>query len=288
MGLRLIDTQLMSSSSQHSQVRHNVASWIKVLARLGYGAKAIVYLSLGILAVQAALNIGGETTGSEGALSAIAAQPFGQILLFLVSFGLFGYILWRLVQAFLDPERDSDGWLDIVRRLSYLFSGAAYSSLALTALRLALGQSQSSGSRSSEVWTAKLLQQPMGQWLVGTVGACVIGVGFYYFYRAIRAKFRKRLRLHRFSQTARQNIVRLCQFGIAARGLVFSIIGGFLIKAAIAADADQARSTEGALKAMEQSSTVGQWILILTAAGLVAYGIYMMVQARYRKIEVVS
>lgn len=276
------------SSSQHSQAKHDVASWIRILARLGYGAKAVVYLSLGILAIQAALNMGGETTGSEGALAAIAAQPFGQVLLFLVSFGLLGYILWRLVQAFLDPEHDSSDFSDVVRRLSYLFSGIAYGSLAFTALRLALGQQSQSSSSSSETWAARLLQQPMGQWLVGTAGACVIGVGFYYFYRAIRAKFRKRLRLHRFSQATQRGIVRLCQFGIAARGLVFSIIGGFLIKAAIAADAEQARSTEGALEALEQSSTIGQWILIVTAAGLVAYGIYMAVQARYRKIEVIS
>lgn len=278
------------SSSQHSQLKRNVAPWIRGLARLGYGAKGIVYLSLGILAIQAALNLGGETTGSEGTLTAIANQPFGQVLLLLVSVGLLGYVLWRFVQAFLDPEHDSDDWSDVARRLSYLLSGIAYSSLALTALRLALGRPSQSGQQGStpEIWAARLLQQPMGRWLVGTAGACVIGVAFYYFYRAIKAKFRKRLRLHDLSQTAKRNLIRLCQFGIAARGLVFSIIGGYLIKAAIAADANEVRSTEGALEALEHSSTLGQWILIVTAAGLVAYGIYMAVQARYREIEALS
>ena len=103
------------------------------MARLGYGAKATVYIVLGVLAVKAALNMGGETTGSEGALSAIASQPFGQILLFLVSFGLLGYVLWRFVQAFLDPENNGGGWSNVIRRLSYLLSGIAYSSLALSA-----------------------------------------------------------------------------------------------------------------------------------------------------------
>lgn len=278
------------SSSQHSQLKRSVAPWIIGLTRLGYGAKAVVYLSLGILAIQAALNLGGETTGSEGTLTAIANQPFGQALLFLVSVGLLGYVLWRFVQAFLDPEHRSDGWADVVRRLSYLFSGVAYSSLALTALKLALGRSSSSGEQGStpEIWVARILQQPMGRWMVGTAGACVIGVAFYYFYRAIRAKFRKRLRLHDLSQTTGKNLIRLCQFGIAARGLVFSIIGGYLIKAAIAADANEVRSTEGALEALEHSSNLGQWILIVTSAGLIAYGVYMAAQARYRKIEVLS
>lgn len=278
------------SSSQHSQFKRSVAPWIRGLARLGYGAKAIVYLSLGILAIQAALNLGGETTGSEGTLTAIANQPFGQVLLFLVSIGLLGYVLWRFVQAFVDPEHKSDGWSDVARRLSYLFSGVAYSSLAFTAFKLALGRSSSSGQQGNtpEMWVARILRQPMGRWMVGTAGACVVGIAFYYFYRAMRAKFRKRLQLHDLSQTTGTNLIRLCQFGIAARGLVFSIIGGYLIKAAIAADANEVRSTEGALEALEHSSTLGQWILIVTSAGLIAYGVYMAVQARYRKIEVLS
>lgn len=278
------------TSSQHSRLERNVAPWIRGLARLGYGAKAVVYLTLGILAVQAAFNLGGETTGSEGTLMAIASQPFGQVLLLLVSVGLLGYVLWRFVQAFLDPEHDGKNWSDAVRRLSYLFSGIAYSSLALTAMKLALGKPSQSGQQGStpEIWAARLLQQPMGRWLVGTAGAVVIGIAFYYFYRAIRAKFRKRLRLQDLSRATEKNLVRLCQFGIASRGLVFSIIGGYLIKAAIAADAEEARSTKGALEALEHSSTLGQWLLVVTAAGLVAYGIYMAAQARYRKIEVLS
>lgn len=277
-------------SSQHSQLKRSVAPWIRGLARLGYGAKAIVYLSLGILAIQAALNLGGETTGSEGTLTAIANQPFGQILLFLVSIGLSGYVLWRFVQAFVDPEHKSDDWSDVARRLSYLFSGIAYSSLALTAFKLALGHPSSSGQQGStpEVWVARILQQPLGRWVVGTAGACVVGIACYYFYRAIRAKFRKRLQLHNLSQITGKNLIRLCQFGIAARGLVFSIIGGYLVKAAIAADANEVRSTKGALEALEHSSTLGQWILIVTSAGLIAYGVYMAVQACYRTIEVLS
>ena len=260
------------------------------MARLGYGAKATVYIVLGVLAVKAALNMGGETTGSEGALSAIASQPFGQVLLFLVSFGLLGYVLWRFVQAFLDPENNGSGWSNVIRRLSYLHSGIAYSSLALSALRLALGRGQSGnqGSSTPEEWAAKLLQQPMGRWLVGTAGAVVIGVAFYYFYRAFKAKFRKRLRLRSLSQTARKDLIRLCQFGIFARGVVFSIVGGFLIKAALTANPEQARSTEGALEAIQSSSTGGQLMLVVTAAGLVAYGGYMAVQARYRDLDAVS
>ncbi|MGD1856853.1 MAG: DUF1206 domain-containing protein [Leptolyngbyaceae cyanobacterium] len=277
------------SSFQRSQLKHDAAPWIRWLARFGYAAKGVVYCSLGILAVQAALNTGGETTGSSGALDAIASQPFGQALLLLIGIGLIGYVLWRLVQAFADPEHDSNDWSDIVRRLSYFFSGIAYGSLALTALRLALGSSSDSGqSNSQETFAATLLQQPMGRWFVGAAGALVIGIAFYYFYRAFKAKFRKRLRLYDLSQSARQNLIRLCQFGITARGVVFAIVGGYLIKAAKSANADQARSTEGALEAIEQSSTMGQWLLLLVAVGLVAYGIYMLVQARYRKIGVLS
>lgn len=273
----------------HNKIEHHTAPWIRVLARFGYATKGLVYIVLGILAVQAAFNIGGETTGSEGALQAIAAQPFGRGLLFFVGIGLMGYILWRLVQAIRDPEHESKDWSDVVRRLSYAFSGLVYSGLALSAFRLALGMLQSSDadSNSAEAIAAKLLLQPMGRWLVGTVGAFVIGLSFYYFYRAFKAKFRGRLQLNEMHPDAKNSLIRLCQFGIAARGFVFSLIGGFLIQSAISADSSQAGSTEEALEAIEYSP-FGRWTLTVVAFGFIAYGLYMVIQARYRKIDVLS
>ncbi|MEO0456795.1 MAG: DUF1206 domain-containing protein [Cyanobacteria bacterium P01_A01_bin.114] len=272
----------------HSQLERQAAPWIRRLARFGYAAKGVVYTLLGILAVQAAFNWGGKTTGSEGALRTIANQPLGQVILFLVGIGLIGYIVWRFVQAIKDPEHSGSDWSDIGRRLSYAASGIAYGGLAASAFRLALGggqQSSGGGSSSTESFAAKLLAQPLGRWWVGAAGAFAIGLGFYYLYRAVKAKFRGKLRLNELDQDAKQGLIRLCQFGIAARGVVFGVIGGYLIRAALLSDASKARSTEGALDALTYFP-FGRWVLGIVALGLVAYGIYMGVQARYRQIGV--
>ncbi|MFP4120370.1 DUF1206 domain-containing protein [Coleofasciculus sp.] len=176
----------------------NQSTWIDKLARVGYTAKGIVYATIGLLAVQAALGNGGKTTDSKGALGTIAAQPFGQFMLAVVALGLIGYMVWRFVQAIQDPDHkgESNDADDIVRRISYGISGLIYASLAFTAIQIIVNATQSASDGSTkQIWTARLLAQPFGQWLVGIIGAIIIGYGFYQFYKAYKAKFRKKSKL---------------------------------------------------------------------------------------------
>lgn len=259
--------------------------WVERLARFGYAAKGIVYAIVGVLAVQAAFGAGGQTTDTKGALSAIAAQPFGKFLLALVTLGLIGYVLWRFVEAIKDPEHknhdDAKGW---ARRVGAGISGLIYASLALSAIRLLMGSGRGNSSTSStQDWTARLLSQPFGQWLVGIVGAFTIGLGFYQLYKAYKAKFRKQMKLHEMSSTEETWATRIGRLGEAARGVVFVIIGFFLLQAARQSDASQAQGLDGALQSLSQQPH-GPWLLGIVALGLVAYGIHMGVQARYRRI----
>jgi hypothetical protein len=258
--------------------------WVERLARLGYTAKGIVYAIIGVLAVQAAFGTGGQTTDQKGALGAIAAQPFGQFLLVLVALGLLGYAIWRFVEAVQDPEHKRDNAESWARRVGYAISGIIYASLALSAIRLAMGSTAGSGSsNSTQDWTARLMSQPFGQWLVGLVGAFIIGLGFYQFYRAYKAKFRKEMKLQEMTPTEETWATRIGRFGEAARGVVFVITGFFLLQAARQADPNQARGLDGALESLAQQP-YGPWLLGIVALGLVAYGIHMGVQARYRRI----
>jgi hypothetical protein len=140
-----------------------------------------------------------------------------------------------------------------------------------------------SSSNSQQDWTARLLSQPFGQWLVGLIGAFIIGFGFYQLYRAYKAKFRKEMKLREMSPTEETWATRIGRFGEAARGIVFAIIGFFLLQAARQSDPNQARGLDGALQALAQQPH-GPWLLGIVALGLVAYGIHMGVQARYRRI----
>lgn len=271
------------AGNQAKQVAQDAAAnpWVERLARLGFAAKGIVYALVGLLAAQAAFGSGGQKTDTQGALQTIVTQPFGRILLSFVALGLLGYALWRFVEAAADPEQKGSDAKGILQRCSYAGNGLIYAGLALTAVRIVLGSRDS--SNASQDWTARLLAQPFGQWLVGTAGALVIGLGFYQFYAAYKATFRQQLKLAEMSKAEQGWTVRIGRLGLAARGVVFGVIGFFLIQAARQSNPNQARGLGGALTSLEQQP-YGSWLLGIVAIGLIAYGIYYLIQARYRQI----
>ncbi|MBW4693875.1 MAG: DUF1206 domain-containing protein [Lyngbya sp. HA4199-MV5] len=273
-----------NAGQQAEQVAKRAAAnpWIERLARLGFAAKGLVYALVGLLAAQAAFGTGGKKTDTQGVLQTIVTQPFGQVLLSLVAIGLFGYALWRLVEAVADPEHKGTDPKGLLQRCSYAGNGLIYASLALTAVQIVLGASDRSGNASQD-WTARLLAQPFGQWLVGIVGALVIGLGFYQFYEAYRAKFRQTLKLHEMSEAEQTWTLRLGRLGLTARGVVFVVIGFFLLQAARQSNPKQVKGLSGALESLAQQP-YGSWVLGLVAIGLIAYGLYYIVQARYRRI----
>lgn len=258
---------------------------IEKLARFGYTAKGVVYAIIGWLALQTALGNGGKTTDAQGALTTVAQQPLGQFLLGLLAFGLIGYVVWRFVQALRDPEHKGHDPDDIVRRMGYGMSGLIYASLAFSAIQLILGAGGNhDGETSQRLWTARLLSQPFGEWLLGLIGAFIIGYGFYQFYEAYKAKFRKNMKLHEMSSTEKTVATYTGRIGVAARGVVFIIIGFFAIQAARHYDPSEVRGVGGALEALAEQP-YGPWLLAIVAMGFVAYGIHMFVQAQYERIH---
>jgi hypothetical protein len=253
--------------------------------RLGYAAKGIVYTIIGWLAASAAFGSGGRTTGTRGALRSLVNRPFGRVLLGLVAIGLSGYVLWRFVQAIMDTENQGTDAKGIIQRLSYAGNGSIYAGLAITAVQIIMGEVDFDNGYGSRDWTALLLAQPFGQWLVGTGGALVIGVGFSEFYQAYTANFCRKFKLSEMSDTEKTWATRIGRFGLGARGVVYSIIGFFLIQAAHQSKSQQVRGLEGALDSLA-GQPYGRWLLGIVAIGLMAYGVYYIVQARYRRINV--
>ncbi len=263
------------------QLTNNSSLWVERLARFGYAAKGVVYGIVGLLAAQAAFGGGGKTTDTRGALQEIVKQPFGKVLLGIVAIGLFGYVIWRFVQAIKDPENKGTDLKGILQRIGYGITGLIYAGLAISAVRIILG-SGGGNSNSTQDWTARLLSQPFGQWLVGTVGAFIIGLGFYQFYKAFTAKFRQEMNLSELSDTEEKWVIGISRLGLAARGIVFCVIGFFFIQAARQSDASEAGGLGEALQTLAQQP-YGPWILGIVALGLIAYGIYTVIQARYRQ-----
>ena len=259
--------------------KREAAPWIETLARLGYGAKGVVYLLVGGLSVAAALGRGGQVDGSGGALQSLATAPFGRVLLALLAVGLAGFVVWRAVQALLNPENDSGR-----RRAFYVISGIVYAALAVEAVRLALGSAGGgSGESEADHWTATLMAQPLGRILVVAAGAALALYGLQQIGKGFTAELDRRLALGDLSTTARAWIVRIGRAGLAARGLVFSMMGGFLAAAGLTSDASAARGVGGALSTLREQA-YGQWLLAAVALGLFAYGLYCLVRARWRRI----
>jgi fumarate reductase subunit D len=251
------------------------------LARAGFVARGLIYGIIGILAIKLAIGLGGTTTNQQGALKTIAQQPFGKVLLILVAIGLAGYALWRLVHALLGhgPEA-SDSRLE---RVAALGSGIVYAGLCAIAVEILLGSSSTGGSESAHKTTAGVFGWPAGTWLVGIAGAVLIGIGLFQGYRGLSKDFLEDSKTEEMSPRVRNWIAWIGCLGHLARMVVFGLIGVFLIRAAIDYNPNKAVGLDGALAKVAQAS-YGPFLLGLVAAGLLAFGIYSLSDARYRRI----
>lgn len=256
--------------------------WMERLARLGYATEGAVYTLIGLLAAGATFGTGGRATGQRGVFEVVAGSPFGGVLLGLIAVGFLGYALWRSVQAIMDPDGEGTDVKALGKRLGYGVSALVYAGLAFSAAGLVLGTASDSGG-SPDDWTALLLSWPLGQELVVGVGAAVVGVGLHELYQAYEAEFLQYLKLGEMDEKARKWTERWGRIGIAARGIIFGVVGTFLIRAALQYDPQQARGLGGALQTLAQQP-LGRWLLGAVALGLVAYGLFMLSVARYRDI----
>ncbi|HSJ12974.1 MAG TPA: DUF1206 domain-containing protein [Longimicrobiales bacterium] len=269
----------MNATQVVDELAVQASPWVQRLARFGFLSKGLVYMLVGVLAVQAAVGRS-EATGSRGALRELLGAPLGSVLLGAIAIGLFGYALWRAYCAIADPERDG-GW----HRLYCAGVAVVHASIAVEAARLALtGIPGGEGDGGAQHWTATGLSQPFGGWIVGGVGGAIIVWGLAQLVKAWRAKLDDQLELGRLRPTTRTWVRRISRFGIAARGVVFAVAGIHLVRAALQFDASEARDAGGALRALEQQP-MGPWLLGVVAAGLFAYGIYELLRARYRVIH---
>jgi hypothetical protein len=280
-------TNLKDDAHQIEQTARNTATgkWVSRLARFGYAAKGVIYLIIGVLATLLALGQGGSATDQHGALQTINDQPVGKVLLAIVAFGLLGFSLWSFVQALFDTEgkgRDAKG---VFARIGYVVVGVSYGALAFGAYQLVAGTGNGgqSSTTSAQDWTALLLNQAFGMVLVVLVGLLVIGVAFYLFYKAYSAKFRFRLNLTTVNALGQKWAVLAGRCGYAALGVVFSIIGIFLVVAALQHDPHQAKGLDSALQTL-LNQPFGPVLLGIVALGLIAYGIFSFVEARYRRV----
>lgn len=259
-------------------------SWLEGLARYGLVAKGASYALVAVLAVLLAVGAGGKAASRVGALESIAGAWWGVAVLVVLALGFAAYAVWRALEAMLDREDDGSGPPGLAKRAGLLGRAAIYAGLTYSTLRLLAGsgaeQSQTGKARQA---TATVLEWPAGRWLVGLAGVCLAGAGLFNGYRAVTQSFEKKWDTARMSAAQERWASRAGTTGLLARMVVFGMIGGFLVRAAVEYDPQEAIGLDGALQKLVDGS-YGPVLLGIVALGLLCYGLYCFVEARYRRV----
>lgn len=268
-----------SSAEGHAR-RAADSPWMERAARMGFVAKGLVYALIGVLAFQIALG-GSKKADQKGALQAIAAKPGGSVVLWLMIIGFAAYAVWRFSQAAWGRTEESDEKKRTLKRIGSAINGLVYLFFAILAFRTVTSSSSSSSS-SADV-TAKALDMSGGKALVLLAGLVVIGIAVALAWRGLKTDFEKHLDTGRMSRTTFTVVRRLGQVGYLARGAVFAMIGGLVIKAALDNAPGKAAGFDVALKSLA-GAPFGQILLMAAALGLIAFGAYCVAEARYRRL----
>jgi hypothetical protein len=267
-------------------MHHETLRLATLAARLGFAARGLVYLLVGWFALDAAAR-GSAPVDNQAAMGSLLDKPLGQALLFAVALGLAGYALWRASEALLDPERRGNEASALIERIGFGWSAIVHAALAVYAARLALHLARPEahdGDARAEGWSAWLLSQPAGHWLLGGVGVLLIGGAAAQAWKGYSNDFARELAgdvpVPRYACMAGR-------IGYAARAVVFALVGWFLLAAAWRARAEAAGGVEQALRWL-RDQPLGTPLLGAVALGLVLFGVYSLIEARFRRIRVGS
>jgi hypothetical protein len=245
------------------------------VARFGLVAQGVSFALVAVLAIKLALGVGGAATDREGALRTIAHHPVGRAIVIALAAGFACYALWRLWEVVTEDK--------LTKRIGALGKAAIYGGLTAAAVSILLGEGSGGSGQKQKEATAGILGWPAGKWIVMGIAAGIAGAALWNLWRGVSCRFLKQLKTGEMSAAVRRWATRIGVVGLVARAVVFGLIAWFFFKAATDYDPNKAQGLDGALRKLAHES-YGTWLLAIVAAGLFAYGLFCLIQARYRDV----
>ena len=267
----------MNASTRTAEQAHN-SDWMDHAIRAGLVAYGIVHLLVGWLALQLAFGEKEDSASNSGALHYLAQQPMGGVLVWLIAVGMFLLVLWRLLEfafGFRDESDDAKRWR---KRATSLFKAVIYGAIGWSAVQVATHSGGGGGGTDST--TAKLMDLPGGQLIVGVVGLAIIGYGGSLVYRGWTEKFREHLDAQGQSGQDGSVYVLMGKIGYIAKGVAIAIVGGLFCYAAITHDPKKSGGLDQALQTVLEQP-FGQVLLTAIALGIAAYGVFCFARAKH-------
>jgi hypothetical protein len=266
----------------HATARRAARSrWLERLTRVGLFGYGITHLLIGWIALQLAFGRASAEGDQSGAFKTLAAQPAGKWLLGTVAVGLVSMAIWQLLEAAVG-HLDETGRSRTMERVASAFKAAFYAYLAYKAVQVLSGAAKSSGDQQQQT-TSTVLTTTGGRWLVGLIGLAVLAVGAGLVWYGVTKRFEKHLKSGQMSRGTHRTIRRLGVGGYTAKGVVYGTLGVLIVLAAASFDAGRSRGLDEALHTLA-AQPYGTAILVAVAAGIAAYGVFCLFQARYRKV----
>jgi hypothetical protein len=264
--------------------------WLRAVSRMGLACRGAIYLLVGYLAFRLALAAHGRAASpasSAGAVQAAVAPVWGRVPLVLLIAGLGAYAFTQLVEAVFRPSRATGTMGRWRQRAVSSWGCLLYLAFCLSTARLLTGtppqQTAQSEQRQDTDVTAVLLRTGWGRLLLILAGVLVLAAGVEAGRRSVRLHFRERFTSGQMPRVLAILTRALGAFGCVARAVVFVLVGVFLLKAAVLSSASQAKGLDAVFRSVA-SSAGGAWLLALLASGLACYGLYCLLEARYRDL----
>jgi hypothetical protein len=255
------------------------AGVVRAAAKIGLLARGLVWITIGLLAFRLAMGHSGKQADRTGALQEIGSKPFGKFMLVVIAIAFAAYAFYNLIEAAFDFENKGVG-----NRLLRLARVPLYGYFAWTAYHFATASKIDDSNKQSVDFTAKLMQKPMGPLMVGVVGAILIAIGLYNGRQAFGKRYEESLKTFELSPTNEKAVGVIARVGYVSRGAVFSVVGVLFIQAALAHNANKASGLDGALRRL-LAAGYGRPLVAALGLGLIAFGLFSLVEAKYRRIE---